>query len=82
MNVGRLAEANAHDILAVQPPEYGEPYLIGGHSYGGAVAVEIAMLLEEWGCRVGLVLVRLQAMMPAILPLPALDAKGHGLTKP
>lgn len=33
------------------------PYLVGGHSYGGAVAVEIALLLESWGHDVGLVIV-------------------------
>jgi len=52
----RLAEANAADMLKVQPPGNG-PYILGGHSYGGAVAVEIALLLESWGHEVGLVLV-------------------------
>ena len=33
------------------------PYLLGGHSYGGVVATEIAMVLESWGHEVGLVLV-------------------------
>jgi len=51
-----LAEANAKDMLAVQPPGNG-PYILGGHSYGGAVAVEIALMLEAWGHEVGLVLV-------------------------
>jgi len=51
-----LAEANAADMLTVQPPGNG-PYVLGGHSYGGAVAVEIALLLESWGHEVGLVLV-------------------------
>lgn len=49
-----LARQNAADIVAVCPEG---PYLIGGHSYGGAVAVEIAMVLESWGKEVGLVLV-------------------------
>lgn len=35
------------------------PYLLGGHSYGGAVAVEIALVLESWGRHVALLLVRL-----------------------
>ena len=34
----RLARANALDILAAQPEG---PYLLGGHSYGGAVAAEV-----------------------------------------
>ncbi|KAK9863861.1 hypothetical protein WJX84_009188, partial [Apatococcus fuscideae] len=33
------------------------PFLLGGHSYGGAVAMEIAMVLESWGHTIGLVLV-------------------------
>lgn len=33
------------------------PYLIGGHSYGGSVAMQVAANLEEWGYDVGLVLV-------------------------
>ena len=45
---------NAEDMLRVQPEG---PYLVGGHSYGGAVALEIALLLEEWGHDVGLLLV-------------------------
>ena len=40
----------------MQPPGNG-PYLIGGHSYGGTVAMQIALLLESWGHDVGLVLV-------------------------
>ena len=49
-----LAHQNAADIVAIQPEG---PYLLGGHSYGGAVAMEIAMVLESWGKEVGLVLV-------------------------
>jgi thioesterase domain-containing protein len=52
----RLALRNAEDMLRVQPPGTG-PYLVGGHSYGGAVAVEIALILESWGHDVGLVIV-------------------------
>ena len=51
-----LARRNALDMLAVQPPGSG-PYLLGGHSYGGVVAVAIALLLEEWGHDVGLVVI-------------------------
>jgi hypothetical protein len=47
--------ANALDMLKVQPEG---PYLIGGHSYGGSVAVEVALVLESWGHDVGLVMVR------------------------
>lgn len=49
-----LARQNAADMVAIQPEG---PYLVGGHSYGGAVAMEIAMVLEQWGKEVGLVLV-------------------------
>jgi thioesterase domain-containing protein len=45
---------NAEDMLAVQPEG---PFLLGGHSYGGAVAIEIALLLESWGHEVALVIV-------------------------
>ena len=31
--------------------------LLGGHSYGGAVALEIAMVLESWGHDIGVVVV-------------------------
>lgn len=54
LDVSQLAAANAADIVCVQPQG---PYLLGGHSYGGAVAMEIAMVLESWGHTVGLVLV-------------------------
>ena len=40
------------------------PFLLGGHSYGGAVAVEIALLLEAWGHTVGLVLVGGRTVLP------------------
>ena len=55
LNLNQLALQNAEDVVAIQPDG---PYLIGGHSYGGAVAVEIAMVLESWGKEVGLVMVR------------------------
>jgi hypothetical protein len=55
LNVYELARQNARDILKVQPDG---PYLIGGHSYGGTVAMEVAAVLESWGHDVGLVLVR------------------------
>jgi aryl carrier-like protein len=54
LNVYDLARQNARDILKVQPDG---PYLLGGHSYGGTVAMEIAAVLESWGHDVGLVLV-------------------------
>ncbi|KAJ9518952.1 hypothetical protein QJQ45_026209, partial [Haematococcus lacustris] len=56
LDIAKLALANALDILAVQPPGNG-PYLLGGHSYGGAVALQVALLLEGWGLNVGLLLV-------------------------
>jgi pimeloyl-ACP methyl ester carboxylesterase len=54
LDVSGLAAVNAADIVRVQPQG---PYLLGGHSYGGAVALEVAMVLESWGHTVGLVLV-------------------------
>jgi thioesterase domain-containing protein len=54
LNVKDLALVNAADIIKIQPEG---PYLLGGHSYGGTVAVEIAMVLESWGHEVGLCMV-------------------------
>lgn len=54
LNIFDLARQNARDIVQVQPEG---PYLLGGHSYGGAVAIEVAAVLESWGHDVGLVLV-------------------------
>jgi 3-oxoacyl-(acyl-carrier-protein) synthase/acyl carrier protein len=54
LNLFALARQNAADIVAICPEG---PYLVGGHSYGGAAAVEIAMVLESWGKEVGLVLI-------------------------
>lgn len=54
LDVSRLAAQNAADMVRVQPEG---PYLVGGHSYGGVVSMEIAMVLESWGHTVGLVLV-------------------------
>eukprot|EP00963_Diacronema_lutheri_P009974 scaffold941_cov454-Pavlova_lutheri.AAC.4 len=53
LTVKELAICNATDILDIQPEG---PYLIGGHSYGGVVAVQIALQLQEWGHEVGLVI--------------------------
>lgn len=53
-NIAQLARQNAADIVKVQPQG---PYLLGGHSYGGAVAMEVAMVLESWGLQIGAVLV-------------------------
>jgi thioesterase domain-containing protein len=55
LDISALARANAADILKVQPEG---PFLLGGHSYGGTVAVEVALVLEAWGHEVGLVMVR------------------------
>ena len=63
LNIAQLARQNASDIVKVQPEG---PYLLGGHSYGGAVAMEVAMVLESWGHEIGAVLVRKPT--PALLP--------------
>lgn len=62
LNIAQLARQNASDIVKVQPEG---PYLLGGHSYGGAVAMEVAMVLESWGHEIGAVLVR---PLPSLLP--------------
>jgi acyl transferase domain-containing protein/NADPH:quinone reductase-like Zn-dependent oxidoreductase/acyl carrier protein len=54
LDIAALARQNAADILKVQPEG---PYLLGGHSYGGVVAMEIALVLEEAGHDVGLLVV-------------------------
>lgn len=54
LDVTALALQNASDMVRVQ---HEGPYLVGGHSYGGTVAMQIAMVLESWGHTVGLVLV-------------------------
>ena len=59
LNIPQLARQNASDIVKVQPEG---PYLLGGHSYGGAVAMEVAMVLESWGHEIGAVMVRLSCM--------------------
>ena len=59
LNIAQLARQNASDIVKVQPEG---PYLLGGHSYGGAVAMEVAMVLESWGHEIGAVMVRLSCM--------------------
>lgn len=65
LNIAQLARQNASDIVKVQP---GGPYLLGGHSYGGAVAMEVAMVLESWGHEIGAVLVR-----PSNIKLPTMS---------
>lgn len=54
LSIASLARQNAADIVKVQPQG---PYLVGGHSYGGAVAMEVAMVLESWGHEIGVVVV-------------------------
>lgn len=54
LSISELAEINARDMLLVQPQG---PYLLGGHSYGGTLAIEIAMTLEAWGHEVECIVV-------------------------
>ena len=54
LSIRELAEINARDMLLIQP--HG-PYIIGGHSYGGIVSIEVAMVLESWGHEVECVVV-------------------------
>lgn len=70
--IRELAIVNAKDILLVQPEG---PYLLGGHSYGGTVAVEIAMVLEAWGHDVEAVIVMDTPMKEQSLIVPDPDRK-------
>ena len=54
LSIADLAKQNAADILKVQSQG---PFLLGGHSYGGAVAMEVAMVLESLGHEIGAVVV-------------------------
>jgi hypothetical protein len=54
LSISELAILNAKDMILVQPDG---PYLLGGHSFGGTLVVEIAMLLESWGKEVEYVFV-------------------------
>ncbi|CAG9464996.1 unnamed protein product [Pedinophyceae sp. YPF-701] len=54
LTIEELARQNVADILRVQPSG---PYLLGGHSYGGVVIMEIAMLLEAAGKEVGQIII-------------------------
>jgi len=46
LTIFELAQHHVEDMLKVQP--YG-PYLIGGHSYGGVVAIEVAIQMKKRG---------------------------------
>jgi thioesterase domain-containing protein len=76
LDLKALALQNAADIVLIQPEG---PYLVGGHSYGGAVAVEIAMVLESWGKEVGLVLVRILYVINSSHPTNILRTCFNGL---
>jgi amino acid adenylation domain-containing protein len=55
------------EIQAIQPEG---PYLLGGHSFGGKIALEAAQQLMRRGLRLGLlVLIGTTAPHPAILPV-------------
>lgn len=54
MSISELAVVNAKDMILVQPEG---PYLLGGHSFGGTLVMEIAMLLESWGKEVEFVFI-------------------------
>ena len=46
ISIHELAKNHVRDMIEIQP--YG-PYLIGGHSYGGVVALEVAIQLQNMG---------------------------------
>ena len=68
--VADLARANVQDILKVQPQG---PFLLGGHSYGGVVALEVAIQLERLGHDVGLVFVMDSPLPHQVRPLEQSD---------
>ncbi|HWS53776.1 MAG TPA: thioesterase domain-containing protein, partial [Pyrinomonadaceae bacterium] len=67
----RVEEMAAHyvgELRAVQPEG---PYLLGGWSFGGVVAFEMARQLRERGQRVSLL-----ALLDSFVPRPAADGRG------
>jgi thioesterase domain-containing protein/acyl carrier protein len=66
-DVGAMAAQYVAAMRSVQPLG---PYMLGGHSFGGLVAFEMARQLQQTGERVALL-----ALMDAILPDSAVDAR-------
>lgn len=69
----RMEEIATYYIEAIQTIQPSGPYLLGGHSFGGVVAFEIATQLQKQGHEVALV-----AIIDAVAPI-LLDKKSNGV---
>ncbi len=61
ISVARVVEMHLEEIVRIQPEG---PYLLGGHSYGGFAAMELAMQMERRGMDVRLVIVCVSLVYP------------------
>ena len=68
-----MEDIAAYYIEAIQTVQPSGPYLLGGHSFGGVVAFEMAMMLQKQGHEVALV-----AIIDAVAPI-LLDKKSNGV---
>ena len=68
-----MEEIATYYIEAIQTIQPSGPYLLGGHSFGGIVAFEIATQLQKQGHEVALV-----AIIDAVAPI-LLDKKSNGV---
>ncbi|NEO92586.1 MAG: type I polyketide synthase, partial [Moorea sp. SIO3G5] len=74
----RMADIAAHHIKAIQALQPNGPYLLGGHSFGGKVAFEMAQQLRNQGQEVSLLAIMdIQVEVPA----PEKDAAQWDNTK-
>jgi amino acid adenylation domain-containing protein len=67
----QLEEIASYYIEAIQTVQQKGPYLLGGHSFGGVVAFEMAMMLHRQGHEVALL-----AMIDAFAPIVGKKSKG------
>ncbi len=62
----RIEEIASDYIKAIQTVQPQGPYLLGGHSFGGLVAFEMAQQLQQQGHKVGLL-----AILDTVAPVPS-----------
>lgn len=67
----QLEEIASYYIEAIQSVQPTGPYLLGGHSFGGVVAFEMAMMLHKQGQHVALL-----AMIDTFAPIVGKKSKG------
>ncbi|MCW6052944.1 amino acid adenylation domain-containing protein [Lyngbya sp. CCAP 1446/10] len=67
----QLEEIASYYIEAIQTVQQKGPYLLGGHSFGGVVAFEMAMMLHKQGQDVALL-----AMIDSVAPIVGQKSKG------